>query len=428
MTGCEPIRPLVEYVELWNRGPGSADLGNWWICDQPTSQTYLRLRQIPQGSGAPFSPAIVLGEGDFLVIKFGCLVPFPGYNTRSNDSGTTTHVTTLPFTVTANLQLAQSNFSIWDHSPPSNPDFPSFDQPQFIRDFVAWSQTGVYVGAKRGCVAANPIAALWPTEIVGNCQSQVPTPEFVAVDSSPLFVEIGSSVNYADRSANDPSDYFLAPATQGERNVMPGDLDGDFDMDYDDSALFEACLTSPLAGRSSQGPANGVSPSCSRADFDDNDVVDCMDWPQFIQLWLRYSVLPPPKLAPCADCMPGDFNSDKFIDGFDFQGFTNVLLGYDNSPEGRCAADINTDGMVDCLDVTPFAELTLGNSAGGCLIGDVNLDGVVDGRDIAPFLNTMGAVLCGSTRPFCAADTNADQVIDFDDVGGFVQAILPELN
>lgn len=425
MAGCEPIRPLVEYVELLNRGPGSADLGNWWICDQPTNQTYLRLRQIPQGSGMPFSPAIVLGEGDFLVIKFGCLVPFPGYSTRANGSATTTHITTLPFTVTANLQMAQTNFSIWNHSPPSNPDFPSFDQPQFLRDFVAWSQTGVYVGAKRGCMAANPVAALWPAEFAGDCQTQTPPPEFIAVNSSPLFTELGSSINYSGRFANDPSDYFVAPATEGERNAMPGDLDDDFDMDYDDSTIFESCLTALLVRSGSIDSGVGLGLSCVRADLDMNNVVDCEDWPLFVELWLRYSVLPPPEPTPCPECMPGDLNKDKIIDGSDYQGFTDVLLGYDNSPEGRCASDINSDGLVDCLDVTPFAQLTLGVTGGGCLIGDVNVDGVVDGLDIQPFINSFGAILCGTTRPFCAADANSDQMIDFDDVDGFVQALLP---
>lgn len=425
MPGCEPIRPLIEYVELWNRGPGIADLGNWWFCDQPTSMNYFRLRQIPQGSGMPFSPGIVLGPGDFLVIKFGCLVQFPGYSTRPNNSGTTTHTTTLPLTITSDLQIPQTNFSIWDHSPPSNPDFPSFDQPQFMRDFVAWSQTGIYVGAKRGCVAANPVANLWPTEIGGNCQTLSPTPQFVAVDSSLLLMFPGSSINYSGRFANDPTDYFIAMPTEGERNAMPGDLDDDLDMDNDDFALFESCFGSPVSAPIAEKPRGGLPPPCELADLDHNFVVDCNDWQIFGQFWVRYSTLPAPILAPCEGCLPGDFNGDKLVDGLDLQGFVNVMLGNDNSPEGACAADINTDGFVDCSDVTPMIETAIAAKMTGCLVGDVNGDGRVDGLDVQPFLSSFGLVLCGQSEAFCAADANPNGVIDFDDIEPFVAALLP---
>jgi hypothetical protein len=425
MPGCEPIFPLMEYVELWNRGPGAANLGNWWICDQPTSMNYFRLRQIPQGSGMPFTPAIVLAEGDFLVIKFGCQVPFPGYTTQANASGTITHTTTLPLPVTSDLQIAQTNFSIWDHSAPSNPDFPSFDQPQFLRDFVAWAVGGVYVGAKRGCVAAHPTASLWPTEIAGNCQTFVPTPEFVAVDSSPIPMEPGNSINYSGGSANDPTDYFIAPSTQGEANVMPGDLDGDLDMDNDDFALFESCLNNFSLRANSAGQKRGTMTPCVLADFDQSNSVDCKDWPLFVDLWLRYSLLPPPEPTPCPTmCILGDFNGDTLVDGLDVQGFVDVLLGYDTSPEGACAADMNTDGFADCLDVTPMIEMALA-AVPTCLIGDVTGDGVVNGLDIQPFIDSFDRVICGEDQAFCAADTNGDHIIDFADVELFVMALLP---
>ncbi|OWY71262.1 hypothetical protein B7486_11745 [cyanobacterium TDX16] len=425
VPGCEPILPLMEYVELWNRGPGPANLGNWWICDQPTSMNYFRLRQIPQGSGAPFTPAIILAEGDFLVIKFGCQVPFPGYTTQMNASGTITHTTTLPLTVTSDLQIPQTNFSIWDHSAPSNPDFPSFDQPQFIRDFVAWAVGGVYVGAKRGCVAAHPTAGLWPTEIAGDCLTFVPTPEFVAVESGPLLSEPGNSINYSGGSANDPTDYFIAPATQGEANVMPGDLDGDLDMDNDDFALFESCLNNFSLMANTAGQKRGTMTPCVLADLDQSNSVDCKDWPLFVDLWMRYSLLPPPEPSPCpTKCIPGDFNGDTLVDGLDLQGFVDVVLGYDTSPEGACSADMNTDGFADCLDVTPFVHMALA-AVPTCLVGDVTGDGVVNGLDIQPFVDSFDRVICGEDQAFCAADTNGDHIIDFADVELFVMALLP---
>ena len=45
---------------------------------------------------------------------------------------------------------------------------------------------------------------------------------------------------------------------------VPGDFDGDGDVDLDDYALFPACVT---------GPGGGVPPGCEDADFElDNDV------------------------------------------------------------------------------------------------------------------------------------------------------------
>lgn len=152
MPGCEPIFPLMEYVEVWNRGPGTANLGNWWICDQPTSMNYFRLRQIPQGSGMPFSPAIVLAEGDFLVIKFGCQVPFPGYSTQANASGTITHTTTLPLPVTSDLQIGQTNFRSGTTRRPAIPIFLRLTSPS--------SYATLWRGRWAACMSA-PNEAAW---------------------------------------------------------------------------------------------------------------------------------------------------------------------------------------------------------------------------------------------------------------------------
>ncbi len=408
-----PQSPALKFLELYNRGPDPVDLHDWWICDQPTASIYMRLLQVPTFPGQPAAgPGIVLGPGDFLVIHFGG--PSGNYMTRANGSGTTTHQVVMGIPASLILVSSATNISIWDES--GLGDDPTFDLPLKIRDLAAWSTTGVFVGRNRTCVASDPLAGLWPPPIVGDCVNAVPTPEFVAVNSSSLLPMSNLSINYNGRSANDPSDYFIALATEGERNVMPGDLDDDLDMDNDDAALFPGCLNQPAD-----------PPICSRADLDLSGTVDCLDWPIFLEKWALYATLPIPELPPCEGCTRGDLNSDGFIDGLDAQGLSDalcmeVVTGRDVN---ACAADVNTDGMVDCLDVAAFSLLVL-ELAGPqpCLGGDMNADGLTDGLDIQPFLAAILAPACLEAQAACNADANHDDRVDLDDVGPFVVLLL----
>ena len=62
--------------------------------------------------------------------------------------------------------------------------------------------------------------------------------------------------------------------------------------------------------------------------------------------------------------------------GFQTNDFDPILLG-----------DVNLDGFVNFLDISPFISVL---SAGGTLAeADVNQDGVVDFMDISPFIGVL---------------------------------------
>jgi hypothetical protein len=355
-VGVVPGSGGEKFVEILNRGAVVLDTTNWWICDHPQA-LYRRLLQVPQYTGPPLAPGILVAPGDFLVFRLHAMVfPAPNgdYATRPNSAGTTTHIVRLflpagaiPFF----LRSDNGNFSIWDHSPPSDPDFPYFDSAQFMRDFVAWGPGGIHTGLQRGCVASQPVAALWPGPLSGDCITGTPTPTFAAADSSLFPPGSWLSVNYNGRTANDPSDYFIAPSTEGEPNVMPGDMDGDFDMDTADYDAFVACL----------GQSASVLP-CRPGDLDHSGTVDCADWPIFVNSWQQYTSEPvPPTPPPCMPCMRGDVNGDKLVNGDDIGGFLAVATGGDTDPQHRCAADADGNGQIADADVDAFVSLLLGN-------------------------------------------------------------------
>lgn len=60
--------------------------------------------------------------------------------------------------------------------------------------------------------------------------------------------------------------------------------------------------------------------------------------------------------VPSKDCVLGDVNTDGNVDLLDVTPFVNLLTagGY------QCEADINEDGAVDLLDVAPFVDLLSG--------------------------------------------------------------------
>ena len=57
-------------------------------------------------------------------------------------------------------------------------------------------------------------------------------------------------------------------------------------------------------------------------------------------------------------CILGDVNSDGVVDLLDIQPFVELI----NAPASfQCEADINQDGVVNLLDVDPLVELLIGN-------------------------------------------------------------------
>jgi hypothetical protein len=408
-----------KFVEILNRGPNVVSTLNWWICDHPITY-YARALQVPQTGGPAAAPPIMLGPGDFLVVRFHPQFPPPSgsYSSGLNSGGTTTHILQINIpapAIPSFLQANAGNFSIWDQSPPSNPDDPSFDVPQAIRDFVAWGVSGTYSGLKRGCIAADPVALLWPPPLSGDCQVPAPPPVFPAVSIAGLVAGSGVSINYNGLSANDPTDYFLAPATEGETNIMPGDLDADLDIDMDDYQLFVACLGQPA-----------TAPPCSRADFDASLTVECADWPQFANYWGIYSTLPVPAIpASCAPCTPGDVNNDGLVNGEDIGAMVRVLMGEDTDPVHLCAADTDVDNDRDCEDLVEFVRLTL-EAPKGCLIGDIDGDGRVNGDDIQLFINEILSPRPCTAEVLCRMDTNLDLLISEEDVPLFVDLLMSQ--
>ena len=71
---------------------------------------------------------------------------------------------------------------------------------------------------------------------------------------------------------------------------LPGDFDGDQDVDSDDYAEFVACFTGPDAGP--------IEPECAPGDFDEDDDIDCDDWVAFKSYWTGPPTNPP-RLLRC---------------------------------------------------------------------------------------------------------------------------------
>jgi len=57
---------------------------------------------------------------------------------------------------------------------------------------------------------------------------------------------------------------------------LPGDCDGDGDVDLDDLADFEPCL---------RGPGGGLAHGCDCFDFDANSDVDLFDFAEFLEVF-----------------------------------------------------------------------------------------------------------------------------------------------
>jgi hypothetical protein len=95
---------------------------------------------------------------------------------------------------------------------------------------------------------------------------------------------------------------FLGPYNcTDECDAVPGDLDGDCDVDLDDFAAFKTCFTGPDGGP--------IDPNCAAGDFDGDDDIDCVDWAEFKANWTGPPANPPRLLRcdmPQFDTPPGD--------------------------------------------------------------------------------------------------------------------------
>jgi len=76
-------------------------------------------------------------------------------------------------------------------------------------------------------------------------------------------------------------------------------------------------------------------------------------------LWQAFGLGEPVLMAVGAVdvATPGDTNLNGAVTVADIPSFIAVLLGVDNDPNKRCAADVNHDGVVNGRDVTGFADL-----------------------------------------------------------------------
>jgi hypothetical protein len=78
--------------------------------------------------------------------------------------------------------------------------------------------------------------------------------------------------------------------------LVPGDFDGDGDVDQDDADQFALCHTGPDGG--------SIEPGCEPGDFDGDGDIDCDDWDLFELAWTEPEPPPPPQQEPCANAIP----------------------------------------------------------------------------------------------------------------------------
>ena len=103
------------------------------------------------------------------------------------------------------------------------------------------------------------------------------------------------------------------------------------------------------------------------------------------------------------------------------QAQTNLVANPGFESEGlswsiRLLGDVNLDGTVSFLDISPFIAVL---SAGDYQFeADVNRDGVVDFLDISPFIGILSA---GGFQ--AEADLNEDGIVSFLDISPFIQAL-----
>ena len=130
---------------------------------------------------------------------------------------------------------------------------------------------------------------------------------------------------------------------------VPGDLDGDYDVDGADFAVFLVAY----------GRCTGEPQYNPVADMNEDGCVTLVDYQLWLQAYRDFNgdpFAPPPQPSDM-----GDVNSDGAVNGVDVQPFVEVLL----NPGGatmreRFVTDFTGDGQSDAADVAGFVKLLAG--------------------------------------------------------------------
>ncbi|MCP4249060.1 MAG: hypothetical protein GY778_18605, partial [bacterium] len=142
---------------------------------------------------------------------------------------------------------------------------------------------------------------------------------------------------------------FSVTFTDGSRGVfvatypgpLPGDVDGDGDVDLDDYVIFDGCLAGPLAR--------------SAADSDWDGDVDLDDF----TVW--QTCLAGPGIPAVGGCQNGDFDADTDVDLADFAFLQLSFTGPQDPISSDCIpADVDGDNDVDLADFADFQEAFVG--------------------------------------------------------------------
>lgn len=154
-----------QFVEIVNAGPGPVNLTNWW------------LRSDQEGVITPLPPW-VMPEGAFLVVRTGRGVHDPNFS-----DGSATFFTGNP--MREMFHQDRDGVALYSGAPTVNT----------IRDFVAWSQTGEYIGA--GTYGHAVAAGIWPANAFVDGGGTSKEPEFIRIITAP-----GDSIG-RDRDSTD---------------------------------------------------------------------------------------------------------------------------------------------------------------------------------------------------------------------------------
>ena len=204
-----------------------------------------------------------------------------------------------------------------------------------------WGVNGLFIGNKRGCVAES--AGLWTPSMNVTCPDG--NSEFEAIDSSQWPEGSGLSINYNIGGYESVDDYFIAPATPGEFNIHPGDMNGDLQMSQVDSMIINQCIGQPTSNM-----------GCQKTDLDGDEITTCADWDLFVPLWVQYVNEPTDVPEECAvvettgACCWLDGNGCWITEESECSAFICNL--YELLPETftGCFSDADADGFVTPAD------------------------------------------------------------------------------
>ena len=178
--------------------------------------------------------------------------------------------------------------------------------------------------------------------------SAVPAGVTTDLDGHPRFADDPASPDcrYAPGTCGTPpivdmGAYELIPAPP-----IPGDLDGDYDVDGADFAVFLAAY----------GRCTGYPLYNAAADLNGDGCVTLVDYQQWLQAYRDFNgdpFAPPPQPSDL-----GDVNGDGAVNGIDVQAFVEVLLNPGEATlRERFVTDFNGDGESDAADVAGFVQV-----------------------------------------------------------------------